>query len=76
MKEEAIAMWRKLEEKHDREKKAMAALMQFAVDISTPEQIFDQLKQGLEAIDGPQPQETPYVGEGVQFDRGAKPFIQ
>lgn len=76
MKNEAIAMWRKLEEKHDREKKAMAALMQFAVDISTPEQIFDQLKQCLEAIDGPQPQQTPYVGEGVDFDRGAKPYVQ
>lgn len=76
MKDEAIALWRKLKEKHEKEDKAMAALLQFAVDISTPEQIFNQLKMGLEALDNPQPQETPYVGDGVQFDRGAKPFIQ
>lgn len=77
MRDEAIALWRKLEEKQERERAAMTALMQFAVEIDTPETIYDKLRRGLEMSNGIEAQRDHVLGAtGVDFDPNAKPFMQ
>lgn len=100
MRNEAIALWQRLEEKqadearelaeiHRKQKAAFAQLMEYACDLDVnsiiedlaakSDECFQQLQAGLAALDRPQrSQQTPpvYVGEGVDFSSGAKPFVQ